>query len=98
MIWIWDPVELDCRGMNETAPVEYLVRQSMKVPVGFVTYCDPDCHEEIIYSDVTLVQEDAVTGPAFDDSWVIPPPPGGVTYLDLEARDAAGNQSTEACP
>lgn len=82
--WLWDN--------PATEPVDFLVCQAQLLLAGFVQYCDPDCHDEPVYGWAPT-ERMAVAAPPIQDADVRTPPLGGVTLLDIEARDEAGNVS-----
>lgn len=102
-VFLWDPVALDCQGQPE-ASVSYVVSQALKEPGGYRTDCavDPDtgedvCVSNIVYLPMVLVSEEVVEGTEYPQESVYMPGPGGVTFIDVEALDLAGNLSGAPC-
>lgn len=97
-VWTWDAVTTDCHGAPESAIV-YLVTQLQTAPAGYRRDCAPDeagvevCIDNALYTPVVIVAQDLVEAPEFPDAAVVAPPRGGVTFLDVEAIDEAGNVS-----
>lgn len=100
--WTWDPVMANCKGGPESAPV-YVVTQVLEEPAGYRRDCAIDeageevCMDNIIYWPPVLVRVDVTSETALPDEFVAVPPLGGVTFLDVEAIDEAGNVSGGIC-
>lgn len=104
IIWSWDPVTLDCKGGPELLlPITYTVAQVLVEPAGFRTDCNRDemgqevCVVNIVYHPAVFLGEDLVDEPRYPDDAVYVPAPGGVTFWEPGAVDAAGNRSGEPC-
>lgn len=102
--WVWDPVTRDCRGGLEAPGMRYLVTQLQTEPAGFVTACAIDeetgeqvCWQDIVYQPIDIVSQTMVAVPSFPQESVAVPPLGGVTFIDVEAVDLAGNVSGGVC-
>jgi len=104
LVWSWDPGTLDCHGNPADPGVAYVVTQVMTETAGWRQDCttDPDTGEEvciwnIVYWPAVLVGEDELVDPRYPDDAVYVPPLRGVTFIDVEAVDDAGNVSGGAC-
>ena len=100
----WDAVTVDCKGGPEAAVV-YIVTQTLIAPDGFLRACATDidtgdevCIDRAQYAPPVRIAEDTVNGTSYPDAMVHVPPPGGVTFVDVETVDAAGNISGGTCP
>ena len=103
-LWSWDPGTLDCHGQPEPPGIRYPVTQLQTEPAGFVRRCAVDeetgeevCHDDIVYQPVDVLAEDLVDQAWYPDELVFAPPLGGVTFIDVEAMDEAGNVSVGPC-